>query len=187
MLLQPSVLIGGFLTLLLLGLLPIALPLLRRRAWVAFAVVAILFVGITMGLYRHWGSGDEIFSQLVALQRHQDLTQQFASLGTTDEIIAKLKQGISQQPTNPEGWYLLGRVYFSTQQIPEAIRALGEANELKPHDPRIMVAYAMALFLSENSVAETKAKNLINEVLTAEPDHEQARALQQLLKPAAPA
>ena len=62
-----------------------------------------------------------------------------------EEMEARIKQRLQQNPEDIEGWFLLGRTYMARQRFDEAVTAYQRSNDLLPNEPGIMFALADAL------------------------------------------
>lgn len=128
----------------------------------AFAVVLYFCVGGSQDLYHYQ-------QQQVSNQQATALTQQ---LKTPQAVLSKLEKTVAQNPNDPQGWFLLGRLYMDFQRTKDATKAFAHANQLKPNDPDIMLQYAQALFVQNHMRLNSQAKALLKAVVTQDPNNQ---------------
>jgi cytochrome c-type biogenesis protein CcmH len=155
----------------------IAMPLLRSEktilnypitmgAIVLLPIVAILF-------YWQVGSSSTL-NQYFVLQKQAAAAQAMQrSLGTTQQIIAALKQHLVEDPKSARGWYLLGRVYVTQNQMDDAVAAFAKAYQLTPNDVDVMFQYAQALYLVQHSL-QGMPNELLQKILQHDPQNDLA-------------
>lgn len=169
--------IMGLSGLLVAGMLPVTVPLVRQHAWYTLGSMLLVFPATVILLYTHWGSGPAMVKHTTAVERHHELQQQFAALGTPEEIIVKLKSRVEQTPTDAKGWYLLGRLYFSEKRYDEASIALAHANVLQPNNSQMMFHYALALLGQGTPSSLQHAKALVNAAAQLDPHNAEIKEL----------
>jgi cytochrome c-type biogenesis protein CcmH len=122
--------------------------------------------------YLHWGSSTQWLAYLEQQHNKQAVTKALQLLGSPDQVIERLKTQLQDHP-DAKGWYLLGKLYLSQEQVPEAINAFAKANQLKPNDPQIMLALAEAQYLAQHRLTP-ESKQLIDKVLIQQPENIEA-------------
>jgi cytochrome c-type biogenesis protein CcmH len=99
----------------------------------------------------------------------------------TDEQIAanvqKLADRLKENPTDTEGWIMLGRSYSSMERFGEAAGAYAKATELKPNDADLWAEYAFVTAMAGNRKVEGKALELVNQALKVDPENPKALQL----------
>ena len=65
--------------------------------------------------------------------------------GEIATLVAGLEKKVQANPSDPEGWRLLGWSYFQTQRFADSAAAYGKAVALKPDGPGFQSAYGEAL------------------------------------------
>lgn len=142
----------------------------RVKRDLGLILAIIIFPLAAIGLYRYWGSSEKL---QVALQQQQQEAQLRAELTSPEAVITNLKAKLQQDPNSVQGWYLLGRVYFSQGQFNDAVTAYATANQLQPNNPELMMPYAQALYYIEPRQLKGKALELVNQVKRLQPDNGQ--------------
>lgn len=129
-------------------------------------IILWVFVLILSGvLYWHWGASSEVVTAYKVNNEIKNIKTQIASTGSIDVLIKRMEKNIESSPNDPQGLFLLAKLYLSDQKIDKALLHFEKANALKPKDTEIMVNYAQALFLKNNRKLDSKAKDLVNQVL----------------------
>ena len=132
------------------------------------------FISIFSGLcYYHWGASQALEKTILIEKLPKDL----ASWGTPIEIAQRFKALLAQHPDDAQGWFLLGRLYFGLQQLPEAEQAFANAYHLQPNNPQYMLQYVQALYVQNQYHLSPQALSLLQEVLSLEPDNIEAKNL----------
>ncbi len=134
-------------------------------------VICVLFVLIAIGAYFLWGNPGSVEQQLQQQKTNQAAQAMLAELKTPQQVIAKLQAAVQTNPNDPQGWFLLGRLYMGMQEYNQAQAAFAKANALKPNDVDIMLNYAQVLFVVNHNHLNTQAKQLLQAIITQDPDN----------------
>ena len=146
----------------LASVVAVAMPLLRPRAagapaapWTALATAGLLVVG-SAALYVTWSK----WSWRTA-----------PAADTPERMVAQLARRLEQDPTDLNGWLMLGRSYTALQEYPLAVRAFGRAVQLSEgKNAEALSGEAEALALSDESELDGRAGRLFEQALALEPD-----------------
>jgi cytochrome c-type biogenesis protein CcmH len=141
----------------------VAIPLLRRGAggaasapWTALAVAAVLVVG-SAALYVTWSNWPWRAAP--------------AAADSPASMVAQLARRLEHDPSDLNGWLMLGRSYTALQEYPLAVRAFGRAVQLSGgKSAEALTGEAEALALGDESELTGRAGRLIEEALALEPD-----------------
>ncbi len=138
-----------------------------------FVLLMVPLTGILM--YQNIGTPEAI--RLAPVTPAQQSTSQQAAhsdqQGQMDELVEALKQRMSENPEDPEGWLILGRSLKTMQRYEEAEEALRNANRLVPDNPSIMVELAETiLFTSGTPDVNPEARQLIESALALDPNQQ---------------
>lgn len=138
------------------------------------AVVSVLVIvsAISFGLYNHLGSpqylgvsGPGKPAQPIALETRNDKTP------TVDEMISGLQKKLQDNPADPDGWYLLGRLYASIERFSDSVAAYEKLVEVSDRQPTALVMLADSLAMTQDGSLSGRPIELISEALGKDPDH----------------
>ena len=93
----------------------------NRRGILAVALIGMITLPLlAFGLYDRWGASDALVQAqtLRALEENGPTSPE-----QMDEMLAKLRAHLEEEPDNPDGWALLGRSNMQLQRYGEAARA----------------------------------------------------------------
>lgn len=130
---------------------------------VTLPIVALLF-------YLQWGSSNNLSKFYFQQQQAKAADKMRASLGAPSQIIAALKQHLAQDPSSARGWFLLGRLYSSLNQLSDAQQAFASAYQLSPQDTDILFQYAQTLYLVHHNL-DGQANQLLEKILQQDPHY----------------
>ncbi len=147
-------------------------PRSRRLAVLASLLVAMLVPLGAIMLYQLKGEPAALDAERLVAQAAPSAQEHGVDM---DQAIAGLVAKLKQGPDNAEGWALLGRAYQSMGKFSESRDALKKAWQLMPDNHDLTVEYAQALALSnEGRRIVGESRQLIEDVLKADPDHQRA-------------
>lgn len=102
--------------------------------------------------------------------------------GSVDQMIASLRQRVSQDPDNAEAWYLLGLTLRDSERYPDAEQAFRRAMQLQPNNPDHVASLGEALLLVGREDPPREAESLFRRALELRRDHPQSRFYLAVLK-----
>jgi cytochrome c-type biogenesis protein CcmH len=146
----------------------VLLPLWRRGRLSKAAIGTMVLVCIG-AVPAYWQISNWDFSRPVSIAAGNQTPDVAA-------MVAGLEARMAEDPSDVEGWTMLGRSYLVMRQYPEAIEAYKQAWE-RSDDPstELKLAYAEAQAFVDQSSLSGMAGQLVEEVLAIEPMN--ARAL----------
>lgn len=142
-------------------------------------VIIILLIAlpiIAIFLYWHWGHSQEVSQSFLIKQQAANVQAEIRRFGSVQSIARTLQQKLQQTP-DPQGWFLLGKLYLGEQQFHNAVEAFSQANALKPGDADIMLLYAQSLFFANHESLNSQSADLLNKVLQKNPNEVNANNL----------
>jgi cytochrome c-type biogenesis protein CcmH len=142
---------------------------------VALLVILILLPAFTWLLYQKLGSPQLISTPPMAQGVPANGMDESIDPNNPAQMVELLNQRIAEDPSDPKGWYLLGRVYISMGKYTEAVEALEKLRELSDDHPVSLVALADALSMKNEGKIEGRALELV--LLALENDPENTTAL----------
>jgi len=90
-----------------------------------------------------------------------------------EQLAARLKNN----PSDAQGWYMLGRSYQLLRQLPLAAEAYGRAAALRPDDPNVLADYADLLAVVNARNPSNKPMELVQAALRLDPNHQKSLAV----------
>jgi cytochrome c-type biogenesis protein CcmH len=145
----------------LVSVVLVAMPLLRRSSagpgapWTALAVAGLLVVG-SAALYVSWSNWPWRAAKVA---------------DSPESMVSELARRLERDPTDLNGWLMLGRSYTVLQEYPLAVRAFGRAVQLSGgKNAEALTGEAEALALADESELDGRAGRLIEQALALEPD-----------------
>ncbi|MCL1980221.1 MAG: tetratricopeptide repeat protein, partial [Proteobacteria bacterium] len=130
----------------------------RVYLYVVIALIIGFVGGVMYSAYR---------TPMVADVQQEDKHQHEAA-----ETIAALEKAVKDNPRDGQAWVELGHAYYDTNQAKQAIAAYSKALELLPGDLNVMTDLGV-MYHQDNQ--HQKAIELFDQILRANPEHEQAR------------
>jgi cytochrome c-type biogenesis protein CcmH len=90
-------------------------------------------------------------------------------------LIGALEAKMAKNPSDPEGWRMLGWSYFQTERFADAATAYGKAVALKPDGEGYQSAYGEALALAANGNISPDARKAFEKAVAQDPNDARAR------------
>ena len=132
-----------------------------RRRWLATALATLVLAGFVGGWYAWSGSW----------KAQQQLAAGGAENQQVGEMVARLAEKMQQDPSNPEGWAMLGRSYFVMQRFTDAAQAYGEANQRSAEpNPEWLAGQGEALAFARDRDLQGTPAQLFDKALAIAPD-----------------
>ena len=91
--------------------------------------------------------------------------------------VAKLAARLEQNPSDVQGWIMLGRSYVNLEKYKEASNAYAKASALKSDDADLLGDYAFALGMANGQRLSGQPLELINKALKLDPENPKALEL----------
>ncbi len=88
-----------------------------------------------------------------------------------EEMISGLQKKTSENPQDPNGWYLLGRLYAATDQFDLSVKAYEKLVEVSERQPTALVVLADSLAMTQDGSLTGQPMALIEEALEKDPTH----------------
>ena len=96
-------------------------------------------------------------------------------------LVQRLADKLAEDPSNLEGWVMLARTYFATDQPAKALEAMERAYALAPKEPNVVIAYAEAVAANQSNKLDGRPADLIRSALELDPTNPSARWLSGML------
>ena len=140
----------------------VLLPLWRQQRISRAAVGSVLIMCI-VAIPVYWQVSTWDFSRPPPVARAGQVPD-------IDAMVGGLEARLATDPTDVEGWTMLGRSYVVLQQYPEAVRAYREAWQRTPNPSSdLKLAFAEAQAFVDQTSLRGEAGQLVEEVLAVRP------------------
>lgn len=84
------------------------------------------------------------------------------------QLMESLKKHVKKSPTDAKAWFLLGRIYASSESWNDAYEALQKAYQLQPNDIKTALFYVETIWHVEGHIT-SEARVILLEILKKEP------------------
>lgn len=149
--------------------------------WFAVALLFLFLPFFSLSLYNHWGASHQIAMLIEHQQREEIIQRELAKFKSVDDVIKKMESHLEKHPDSAQGWFLLGRLYYTTHHFSQAVDVFKKANQIKPNDINYLFNLALALAARDKHVS-SECKDVLKQVLVLNPQHKQALELLQRFK-----
>lgn len=140
----------------------------RTKNWKTFLFLTIALPLFSIIFYLYNGNSQLLSKTFTAQKEAAEIIAVRKSLGKPQHVIETLQQHLAKNPNSAEGWYLLGRLYFTQQEYSKSVNAFEKAYTLNKKNPDILFQYAQALYLTEHSL-NGKPAALLKQLLALQP------------------
>ncbi|WP_457669152.1 c-type cytochrome biogenesis protein CcmI [Thiolapillus sp.] len=142
-------------------------PTSARAAAIA---VALLVPLLSVGIYMKLGSPQYVVMSGAPGAQSPHAMNGNGKTPTMAELLVGLEERVKQAPDDPEGWFMLGRVYQSMQRYPDAVKAYEELRKLTDDHPQALIALADALAMVQGGKLGGRPYDLVRQALDKAPD-----------------
>ena len=132
--------------------------------------VAILVPLLSIGLYMKLGSPQLLdMSGTPGAPNPHDLNAGGKAM-SMEEVLVRLEQKMKENPDDPEGWFMLGRVYQSMNRFADAVKAYEKLAALTDNHPQALIALADSLAMVQGGRLSGRPYDLVRQALDKAPD-----------------
>ena len=139
-----------------------------RAPWIAAIVIVAIVPAVALVAYLALGNPRALVESAA---RHRMSDAEIVSM------VEKLAQRMKADPSDPQGWVLLGRSWSALQRYQESADAYAEAAKRLPGNADVLADWADALAMAQGRRLAGRPTEIINEALAADPQHPKALAL----------
>ena len=151
-----------------------AVPVAGRRF--AYALALAIPV-LAAGLYFKIGSPNVITASTAMPSRQAAPNRGMRSQQDIEANVEALAKRLEQNPTDANGWRMLGRSYLTLEKYKEAAIAFARASALRPDDADLLADYAFALGMANGQRLRGQPQELIDKALKLDPENPKALEL----------
>ncbi|MBY0579883.1 MAG: c-type cytochrome biogenesis protein CcmI [Burkholderiales bacterium] len=94
-----------------------------------------------------------------------------------ETMVAKLAARLQKNPSDAEGWTMLGRSYMILKRFPDAVDAFDHASKLLPNDAQVLAEYGESEMMTDPTKLNPKAVELTEKALKIDPNNPKALTL----------
>jgi cytochrome c-type biogenesis protein CcmH len=141
-----------------------------RSARASALVLAVLVPAVAVLLYARLGD-------LRGIDPAMAQPPAMASAADIETLVQRLADRMQADPSDPQGWMLLGRAYAGLQRFEDARNAFAEAVKRTTPDAQLLADYADVLAMTQGQRLAGEPEKLVRQALALEPDHLKALAL----------
>jgi cytochrome c-type biogenesis protein CcmH len=124
---------------------------------------------IAILIYAMTGAGGQLKNYQHIVEQNKMAVALEAQMQNPDAIVKKMKETLVQHPNSQEGWYLLGRLYFTQGKFHLAAESFAKAYALVPNNHDVIVQYVQALYFANHQQLTPKTKKLLAEIQVTQP------------------
>ena len=145
----------------------------RRFAYALALAIPVL----AAGLYFKIGSPDAITASAATPSRQAAPNRAMRSQQDIEANVDALAKRLEQNPTDADGWRMLGRSYLTLEKYKEAANAFARASASRPEDADLLADYAFALGMANGQRLSGQPQELIDKALKLDPENPKALEL----------
>jgi cytochrome c-type biogenesis protein CcmH len=133
-------------------------------------IVAVLVPVLSVGLYMKLGSPQYLDMTGEPGAQSPHAMNAGGKTPTMAELLVGLEDKVKQNPDDPEGWFMLGRVYQSMDRYEDAVKAYEELTKLTDNHPQALIALADSLAMVQGGKLSGRPYELVRQALDKSPD-----------------
>ncbi len=140
-------------------------------------MVSVLLTLFALGGYFYLGSPqilDPAFDPQEAAREQISQMSESEIAAQINTMVTQLAQRLENDPTDAEGWKMLGRSYIALQRFDDALAAFDNAVRLDADDAQLLADYADALAMAGGESLEGRPLALIRRALEIDPANQKA-------------
>lgn len=131
-------------------------------------ILSIIIPLCAIGIYSQLGDFDVAIGNVVATAPVRDANAPQLSM---QDALTMLEQRMAKDPSNADGWFMLGKTYMTMRNYPKAVQALEKTIELVGEEPELLIRYVDALAMTENGKLLGKAKPILEKLIIQAPEN----------------
>ena len=128
-------------------------------------MIVLLIPILALVLYWHLGNSNDLFQYWRLTRQAQVVKQELTHIKSPQQVVHQLQAYLAAHPNSPQGWYLLGKLYYAQQDFKRAVPALQKAYVQAPQHLTYAVSLAEADFFYRHRRLSSAMKNLMLNVI----------------------
>ncbi len=146
------------------------------RSGIAAGVVSVVVIAISLSLYLVLGKPELVVPVDVseAPQVAENMTQE-QMVDQVTKMVSQLSARLEEDPSDVQGWAMLGRSYYALSRYGDAVAAFSKAVSIVDNDAQLLTDYADAMAMSSGEqTLEGRPMELIMRALNLDPQNQKA-------------
>lgn len=139
-----------------------------RAPWITAIVIVAIVPAVALVAYLALGN-PQALDETAARHRMSD--------AEIVSMVERLAQRMKADPSDPQGWLLLGRSWSALQRYQESADAYAEAAKRLPNNADVLADWADALAMAQGRRLEGRPTEIIHQALAVDPQHPKSLAL----------
>ncbi|WP_456407478.1 c-type cytochrome biogenesis protein CcmI [Thiolapillus sp.] len=136
----------------------------------AAIAIALLLPVLSVGIYMKLGSPQYVDMSGTPGAGSPHAMNAGGQTPSMAELLTGLEERLEQAPEDPEGWFMLGRVYQSMNRYEDAVKAYEKLAELTDNHPQALIALADSLAMVQGGKLSGRPYELVRQALDQEPE-----------------
>ncbi|MFC7780864.1 tetratricopeptide repeat protein [Legionella taurinensis] len=149
---------------------------LRQTKGTLIVLVPLFIASACVG-YWYWGSWQALNDYSRQQARMQDVKKVLATIKDPQDLIVRLRQRLDDTPASSRGWYLLGRLYLSQNELQQAKMAFKKAITLDSDNDTARISYIQVLLLLNHQQFNEEMTAQLHQLLKKNPQQPDALAM----------
>lgn len=144
---------------------------------IAAGVVSSIVIASSLSLYLTIGKPglvDPVPEEITTPQMTENMTQEDMA-DQIAKMVSQLSARLEQDPSDVQGWAMLGRSYYALSRYGDAVAAFSKAVSIVDNDAQLLTDYADAMAMSSGEqTLEGRPMQLIERALQLDPQNQKA-------------
>ncbi len=141
-------------------------------------IVSLVVVGITVPLYLQLGKVELVAPAAQEVALPSKAGGEMTAGEMTDQVsmmVSQLSARLEKDPSDVQGWAMLGRSYYALSRYGDAVAAFSKAVSIVDNDAQLLTDYADAMAMSSGEqTLEGRPMQLIMRALNLDPQNQKA-------------
>lgn len=140
-------------------------------------MMAYMMIGDRTPVYKLWQAQDSVGQVADDLLTGKIETPPEWATKDSAGLISAMQTNVYQHASDPKRWMRLSQVFIALKAPEPALEALSRAYRLNPDDQQVALSYAQTSFFSQQGNLDVTSREVLNHILTQNPDHQGAQML----------
>jgi len=143
-----------------------------RTVWITSIALVFIVPALSYGLYNYQGAPQYLnVAGPGAPATMLESKSKDGKIPSMEEMISGLEKKATENPDDPNAWYLLGRLYAASERFADSVEAYQRLVKVSDRQPTALVVLADSIAMTQDGSLTGRPIQLINEALKKEPTH----------------